>query len=337
MPRVLFACTLILSSLIWSGLDADAQRRDKAEIVQGLSSAELADTLQQMRTLNGDLNSKLVELSTDNAALTGKVETLEFLLSQSRDQINQMQEDDVKLNESLAKLSSTSAKQRKQLDGIFKRLKSLEAQNTSSENTNVSGPSETNSQNSASTTTVAPNSSSGPTRIVRRTVTRTNTPAPQQSTTSTPAAEQTLETPPKEVKKVARAPLPTEAAPLFAEAKSRLLQFDYDGAELAFRTFIEAHPEDPQAGEAHYWIGETLYQRAAYAESGRAFTQMIRTFPKDQRAPEAIAKLARSLRLIGEAEKACRTLTLLAKNYPDASSLTQKMATTERDRSKCDA
>jgi len=131
--------------------------------------------------------------------------------------------------------------------------------------------------------------------------------------------------------------LPGDAGPLFSEAKSRLLQFDYDGAEVAFRAFLDRFEDDPQAGEAQYWLGEALYQQEAYAESGQAYTKMIREYPEDPRAPEALAKLARSMRLVGDTDRACSALDILPQRYPNASGVTRNLAAGERARSGCDS
>ena len=130
--------------------------------------------------------------------------------------------------------------------------------------------------------------------------------------------------------------LPGEAGPLFALAKSRLIQFDYAGAEEAFRAFLEEFGDDPQAGEAYYWLGESLYQQKAYADSGAAYTTMIRSYPDDPRAADALVKLARAMRLIGDKEKACLALGTLPNRYPDASVRTRDLAAVERTRSGCD-
>ena len=49
---------------------------------------------------------------------------------------------------------------------------------------------------------------------------------------------------------------------------------------------------------------------------------MIRSYPDDPRAPDALVKLARSMRLIGDKQKACVALDTLPKRYPNASGVT---------------
>jgi len=68
---------------------ADAQRQ-RAQVVQGVTSGELALTIEEMRVSNAELRARMTGIESDKAQLNGKVETLEFLLSQSRDEINRM-------------------------------------------------------------------------------------------------------------------------------------------------------------------------------------------------------------------------------------------------------
>ncbi len=129
--------------------------------------------------------------------------------------------------------------------------------------------------------------------------------------------------------------LPGESGALFAEAKARLIRLDYAGAEEAFQTFIDQFGKDPQAGEAHFWLGEALHQQQAYAESGAAYTTMIRSYPDDVRAPDALVRLARAMRFLGESPKACTALDTLPKRYPNASKVVRDLAAVERTRSGC--
>ena len=104
-----------------------------------------------------------------------------------------------------------------------------------------------------------------------------------------------------------------------------------------FEPFSGGFGDDPQAGEAQYWLAEVLYQQEAYAESGAAYTDMIRTYPDDPRAPEALAKLARSMRLVGDTDQACQCPSIwLPQRYPNASGVTRNLAAGERVRSGCE-
>jgi tol-pal system protein YbgF len=321
---------------------ADAQRR-QAEIVQGVTSGELAATVEDLRLSNAELRARMTGIESDKARLNGKLETLEFLLSESRDEINRMQTDDAELERLITRLEARLSEQESTISSLQSELEALRpepaflsgttdgAPSTFSENLG-DAPSEAGLTSEVTDGSVSIASVSGPTRIVRREDTQVpqsgdivqlgpdGQPLPQGSLGTLPASA-----------------LPGEAGPLFAEAKSRLLQFDYAGAEVAFRSFLTAFDSDPQAGEAQYWLAEVLYQQEMYPESGAAYTDMIRTYPDDPRAPEALAKLARSMRLVGDTDQACNALDLLPQRYPNASGVTKNLAAGERVRSGCDS
>ena len=322
---------------------AEAQR---ADIVQGVTSGELAATMDELRASNAELRARMTGIESDKARLNGKLETLEFLLSESRDEINRMQSDDAELERLITRLESRISDQEKTIADLNERLTALQPEpaflsagsgdsfaDPVSEGATVSTDSVAQQLDAAVEAGVEV-TSTGPTRIVRRVETPSagtlgdaptqlgpnGEPLPQGSLGTLPASS-----------------LPGEAGPLFAEAKSRLLQFDYPGAELAFRSFLSQFSDDPQAGEAQYWLAEVLYQQEAYPESGAAYTDMIRSYQDDPRAPEALAKLARSMRLVGDTEQACNALNLLPQRYPNASGVTRNLAAGERVRAGGDS
>ena len=61
---------------------------------------------------------------------------------------------------------------------------------------------------------------------------------------------------------------------------------DYPGAETALKAFVERHPNDPMAGSAQYWLGETYYARGRYAEAASAFAEGYKRYPKGAKAPD---------------------------------------------------
>ncbi len=332
MMRILIVPALLVTAALLS-MPADAQRRG-AEISQGVTSGQMAETTEQLRLANAELGARLTGLEADRAALNGQVETLEFLLSQSRDQINQMQADDAEIGRLIDRLDRQLEDQASRIDALEGRLAVSDAARNDvnakemgieplSGEAGLSQGLDTGKSDEDQFEAAGTAAAAGPTRIGRA--------APASDLEEKPDAlpQGTLGT-------LSASALPGQAGPLFAEAKSRLLQFDYAGAEAAFRSFLDQFGDDPQAGEAQYWLGEVLYQQDAYAASGQAYTQMIRQYPEDPRAPEALAKLARSMRLIGDTTKACNALNILPQRYPDASGVTRNLAAGERVRSGCD-
>ncbi len=334
---------LALTALLILGAtpDADAQRR--AEVIQGVTSGELALTVEEMRVSNAELRARMTGIESDKAQLNGEVETLECLLSQSREEINRMQTDDAELERLISRLERRVSDQEKTISDLNRKLVALQPEPAflapaNPDALSEQAPQQLDSMDLADLDSLDEDNvsiaSSGPTVIVRR----GEIVSDQSATTGaiTQIGPDGAPLPQGSLGTMSASALPGDAGPLFGEAKSRLLQFDYAGAEEAFRAFLGRFGDDPQAGEAQYWLAEVLYQQEAYAESGAAYTDMIRTYPDDPRAPEALAKLARSMRLVGDTDQACNALNLLPQRYPNASGVTRNLAAGERVRSGCE-
>ena len=325
---LIVACFLGMTASLSS---AEAQ----ASVRQGTTSGELAADVDALRTANARLGARITGLESDKASLSGQLETLEFLLSQSRDEINRMQEDDAEIGRLISRLEDKLDAQDAQIEALQDQLEAVRAGSNGASDARIVQQSQVEIIDQAEVASTNVVSTGGPTRIVRPSG-ETETGLSDTETVDF-AQVQTTALPQGTLGTIPASALPGEAGPLFAEAKSRLLQFDYAGAEEAFAAFLTQFGDDPQAGEAQYWLGEVLYQQEEYAASGQAYTKMIREYPEDPRAPEALAKLARSLRLVGDVERACNALNLLAQEYPDAPGVTRNLAAGERLRSDCDS
>ena len=342
---------LVLASFLLMAAPAFAQRA--APITQGTTSGDLAQQITQARQLSADTKVQVNGLAGDLMTLTGRVETLEFQLQQANNDNDALMNDNETLAEQIESLKSELQAQSRAIQDLQARVLGLDppGDDAAASLTDYPGASTTDPYGGAGATARPPEqrmtatapqpgaadtgSASGPTRLLPRSAES----QPAETTASAPAAATSTTAgglPTGSLGTLPASSLPGEAGPLFAAAKAKLVQFDYAGAEQAFRQFLDAFGSDPQAGEAHYWLAESLYQQKAYAESGAAYTTMIRSYPDDPRAPDALVKLARSMRLIGDKEKACLALDSLPKRYPNASGVTRDLAAVERTRSGCD-
>lgn len=319
--RLVTAAALALPLMM--GASATAQERlSRTELTTATSqlqekvSAMEAKT-NQLQIQNADLSLKLRELQAENEQMTGRIETLQFQLGQSNDNLDRMVADDREIGRRLAELDD----------------KIIELEEKLANRIPIVRQSDLDQQSQASAGAARTNT------VTRPAVTGGSTVTSITSTRSRDSAEAAPSDEPDNgsLGTIPASALPGEAGPLFADAKARLLRFDYSGAERSFKTFLDAFGDDPQAGEAQYWLGEVLYQQKSYAESGEAYQAMIQKFPTDVRAPDALVKLGRSLRLVGELEKACAVLGTLPSRYPDASPVTRNLANVERSRSDCDS
>ncbi|MBO0735119.1 MAG: tol-pal system protein YbgF [Alphaproteobacteria bacterium] len=114
-----------------------------------------------------------------------------------------------------------------------------------------------------------------------------------------------------------------------------LKQADYPAAEEAFRDFIARHPDDPLAGTAQYWLGETYYARRRYAEAASAFADGYKRYPKGAKAADDLLKLGMSLARANQKQNACVALVQLDHDFPKPGSAIKGRSAAEKKRLGC--
>jgi tol-pal system protein YbgF len=114
-----------------------------------------------------------------------------------------------------------------------------------------------------------------------------------------------------------------------------LRQADYPAAEKALKSFLQRYPNDPLAGNAQYWLGETFYVRGDYNNAAAAFAEAYRKYPQGGKGPDSLLKLAMALGNIGQKRDACMTLSQLDKDFPKSSANIAERAKAERQRLEC--
>ena len=110
---------------------------------------------------------------------------------------------------------------------------------------------------------------------------------------------------------------------------------DFQAAEQALSRFVDNHPNDPLAGNAQYWLGETYYVRGQYENAAIAFTEGFQTYPDSNKAPDNLLKLGMSLANLGKNEDACTAFDHLINNFPNASNVVLDRARQERKSRGC--
>jgi len=92
-------------------------------------------------------------------------------------------------------------------------------------------------------------------------------------------------------------------------------QARYPEAEIAFKAFLDVHGDDPLAGNASYWLGETHYVRKNFMEAAQVFFQAYQKFPKGAKAPDSLLKLGMSMAAMEKPAEACATFGKLKKEF----------------------
>jgi tol-pal system protein YbgF len=118
-------------------------------------------------------------------------------------------------------------------------------------------------------------------------------------------------------------------------ATSLLQRGAYPEAELALRSFVAEHPNDPLAGNAQYWLGETFYVRSDFKSAAVAFAEGYQKYPKSAKAPDNLLKLGMSLGQTGRSKDACTAFRQLDKQFPEASQAIRDRAQRAKQRYNC--
>jgi len=87
--------------------------------------------------------------------------------------------------------------------------------------------------------------------------------------------------------------------------------------------------------EINFWLGETYYIRGGYADAADAYITSMREAPKGTKAPDAMVRLAATLRELGNKVEACQTLATFPAQFPNASSRVKEKAKVEAARTGC--
>jgi tol-pal system protein YbgF len=114
-----------------------------------------------------------------------------------------------------------------------------------------------------------------------------------------------------------------------------LRQADYPAAVEALRSFIQKYPNDPLAGNAQYWLGETFYVRKDYNNAAATFAEGYRKYPQSGKGADNLLKLGMSLGNVGQKKEACLTFNQLAHDFPQASTNIKERAAQEKQRLSC--
>ena len=126
-----------------------------------------------------------------------------------------------------------------------------------------------------------------------------------------------------------------DPATRYKHAFTYLMRHDYDTAEKAFREFVDGHGEDPLAGNAMYWLGETYYVREMFAESAVTFAEGYEKYPGSPKTADNLLKLGFSLARLKRTEDACVALAQLSDEFPNASATIKRRALIESKRIGC--
>jgi tol-pal system protein YbgF len=121
---------------------------------------------------------------------------------------------------------------------------------------------------------------------------------------------------------------------LYESAYDHLLGRRFGPAEAEFKLFIDRYSDNPLAGDAQYWLGETYYVQNDYKQAAQSFLKSYRDYGKGRKAPDSLLKLGLSLNQLGQKPQACSSFAEVAKQFPKAAAV-RNQAIKEMQRGGC--
>jgi tol-pal system protein YbgF len=126
-----------------------------------------------------------------------------------------------------------------------------------------------------------------------------------------------------------------DATMLLGMGKSLLAEGDYSGAEMALSQYLQFNETAADRGEAHFWLGESLFVQELYNAAAESYIASMRNSANGPKAPDALVKLGASLREMGQAGEACTALNSFDDQFPNAAQPARDKAAREASRTGC--
>ncbi len=139
--------------------------------------------------------------------------------------------------------------------------------------------------------------------------------APSAGNTAPPASGK-----PPETAAASNSSAPAPGAPgpnqLYTMALDQLRRGSTSAARAGFSDFLIQYPQHERAGDAQYYVAETLERDSKPIDAEAAYLSVYTRFPRSEKAPTAMFKRAALLGTQGKSDKAREVLDLLIKTYP---------------------
>lgn len=94
---------------------------------------------------------------------------------------------------------------------------------------------------------------------------------------------------------------------------------EYDKAIPAFQEFLTLFPNSEYAPNAHYWLGQLLFNKQQWAEAETQFAIVIERFAQSTKRPDAMLKLGMIAERTGDIARAKGLFQQILSDYPDSS------------------
>lgn len=94
----------------------------------------------------------------------------------------------------------------------------------------------------------------------------------------------------------------------------------YEEAIPVFRNFNQTYPQSTYAPNAHYWLGQLLFNKGNLSEAEQEFAIIVKQFKESSKRPDAMLKLAMVAQQQKNNNKAVKLYRQLLAEYPNSTS-----------------
>ncbi len=94
----------------------------------------------------------------------------------------------------------------------------------------------------------------------------------------------------------------------------------YEQAIPAFRRFNHTYPLSTYAPNAHYWLGQLLFNKGELTQAEQEFLTVVKQFQESNKRPDALLKLAMVAQQQKNTNKAMQLYQQLLAEYPNSTS-----------------
>lgn len=115
---------------------------------------------------------------------------------------------------------------------------------------------------------------------------------------------------------IAPAPGAADESRVYEAAQNQRRIGNYQGAIIAFQSFITQYPRSTLAPRAQYWIGDSYFNLRDFKSAIANQQKLIGTYPDSPSVPDALLNIASSQMELGDITAARKTMDGLVERYP---------------------
>ncbi len=106
----------------------------------------------------------------------------------------------------------------------------------------------------------------------------------------------------------------------------------YDDAIPEFEGFISKFPNSVYIANAHYWLGQLLFNKSEFAKAEQHFDRVISFYPDSNKRSDAMLKQGTVMQRLGKQDEAKKLFEQVISEYPDSNAAnlaTSRLASTQ--------